>query len=51
MRIKEIQIEGFRGINQPITLSLDRGMVVISGPNGAGKTSVFQAVECAYLGS
>lgn len=50
MRIKEIQIEGFRGINQPITLSLDRGMVVISGPNGAGKTSVFQAVEWCLFG-
>ncbi len=50
MRITEIQIEGFRGINRPITLSLDRGMVVISGPNGAGKTSVFQAVEWCLFG-
>ena len=50
MRIKEIQIEGFRGINRPIRLSLDRGMVVISGPNGAGKTSIFQGVEWCLFG-
>jgi DNA repair exonuclease SbcCD ATPase subunit len=50
MRITEIQIEGFRGINRSITLPLDRGMVVISGPNGAGKTSVFQAVEWCLFG-
>jgi len=50
MRITEIQIEGFRGINRPVTLPLDRGMVVISGPNGAGKTSVFQAVEWCLFG-
>lgn len=50
MRLKELQIEGFRGIKQPLTISLEGQMVVISGPNGAGKTSIFQAIEWCLFG-
>lgn len=50
MRFRNLEIEGFRGINQPIKVSLDGPVIVVSGPNGAGKTTVFEAIEWCLFG-
>jgi len=50
MQLKGLQIEGFRGINQPLSVPLNRQVIVISGSNGSGKTSIFQAIEWCLFG-
>jgi len=53
IRIREIGIEGFRAIREPLTLSLAHPKggslerVVLAGPNGSGKTSVLEAILIA----
>lgn len=50
MQLKELQIEGFRGIKEPVIVPLEGQVIVVSGPNGSGKTSIFQAVEWCLFG-
>lgn len=50
-RLSSITIDGFRSINQPISLRLDAPMVLVHGNNGAGKTSLLSALELALTGS
>jgi len=50
LRILDVSIEGFRGINKKATFNLDRKSAVLFGPNGAGKTSVLQAIEWCLFG-
>lgn len=51
VRLSSITIDGFRSINQPISLRLDAPMVLVHGNNGAGKTSLLSALELALTGS
>ena len=50
MQMKELQIEGFRGVNQLLSIPLGERVTVVSGPNGSGKTSIFQAIEWCLFG-
>ena len=50
--LKAITVEGFRGIGQKITLTLQPGpgLTVVTGRNGSGKSSFAEAAELALTG-
>lgn len=51
MRIKKIEIQGFRGfVNNTVFEFKDSEIVLIYGPNGHGKTSFFDAIEWGLTG-
>ncbi len=50
MKLKEIEIEGFRGIREKTVVPFGEDFTVITGANGAGKSSVIDAVEFALSG-
>jgi len=50
LRIGNIKVEGFRGINKKLILSPNGKPVFLFGENGAGKTSLLQAIEWCMFG-
>src|SRR5579864_4251612 len=50
MKIKEIELSGFRGSKDTITVPLGLGFTVITGRNGSGKSSICDALEYALTG-
>lgn len=50
MRIKRLEVSGFRGFARRADLDFDADVVLLSGPNGSGKTSVFDAFLWALTG-
>lgn len=50
MKLKKIEIEGFRGIRDNTVIPFGEDFTVITGPNGAGKSSVIDAIEFALSG-
>ncbi|WP_455364271.1 AAA family ATPase [[Eubacterium] cellulosolvens] len=50
LRITQLLLEGFRGINKRVELTLDKNSAVIYGGNGAGKTSLLQSIEWGLYG-
>lgn len=50
MRIMNINIEGFRGINKKLLLDFNGASTLFFGDNGTGKTSVLQAIEWCIFG-
>jgi len=50
LRITQLFLEGFRGINKRVELTLDKNSAVIYGGNGAGKTSLLQSIEWGLYG-
>jgi len=51
MRLKTIEVAGFRAFNDPQELNLDSDLVIVSGDNHTGKTSLAEAIEwllCGY---
>ena len=50
MRIRRLQMSGFRAFSSPLALDLDADVVILTGENGQGKTSVFDAVHWALTG-
>jgi hypothetical protein len=50
MRIKALELSGFRGFAQSQALDLDADAVIVIGANGQGKTSLFDAVLWALAG-
>ncbi len=51
MRLREIEIEGFRGIKDRLQLIFPAGFAVITGPNGSGKSTICDAIEFALTGT
>lgn len=47
-KIKNITIEGIRGIRDTISLQLDEKSVLLYGDNGSGKSSISDAIEWFY---
>ena len=50
MRLKSLEVAGFRGFPQAISFDLDADAVIVAGVNGSGKTSFFDAVLWALCG-
>jgi DNA repair exonuclease SbcCD ATPase subunit len=48
-RLKQIEIESFRGVRDPLKIPLDSPLVVIFAPNGAGKSTITTAIEWALF--
>lgn len=51
MRLKSIEIAGFRGFPRSVALDLDADAIIVAGVNGSGKTSFFDALLWALSGS
>lgn len=51
VRLKHLEISGFRAYSKKIEFDLDADVVVLFGPNGFGKTSFFDAVDFICTGS
>ena len=51
MRIKSLDISGFRAFSGRTELDLDGDIVLVVGVNGQGKTSLFDAIHWAITGS
>lgn len=52
MRLKSLDVAGFRGFSQAVSFDLDADAVIVAGVNGSGKTSFFDAVLwvlCGYV--
>src|SRR5581483_7546405 len=45
MRIKQIELNGFKSFMQPTVLELPPGVTAIVGPNGCGKSNVVDAIR------
>lgn len=51
MRLKRLDVSGFRGFPGTESFDLDADAIIISGANGSGKTSLFDAFLWALSGS
>ncbi len=51
--LRTVEVEGFRGIGQPVTLNLvpGPGLTLVVGRNGSGKSSIAEALEMLLTGS
>ena len=50
MRVRSIEISGFRAFSGQVNLNLDGDVVLVVGANGQGKTSLFDAILWAITG-
>ena len=50
IRVRSINIEGFRAYRERAQLTFGEDLTVLFGPNGFGKTSVFDAIDFAFTG-
>ncbi len=51
VRLKHLEINGFRAYREKYDFELDTDIIVLFGPNGFGKTSFFDALDFACTGS
>ncbi|MCB9638834.1 MAG: chromosome segregation protein SMC [Myxococcales bacterium] len=45
MRLKRIDLEGFKSFCDPVTISFEHNIVGVVGPNGCGKSNVLDAIR------
>lgn len=50
LRLREVRLEGFRGINKPLTLGCGEAATLLFAPNGKGKTSLLGGIEWCLFG-
>src|SRR5256885_1833599 len=50
MRLRSLELSGFRGFGDKQSFDLDADAIVVVGANGNGKTSLFDAVLWAVSG-
>jgi energy-coupling factor transporter ATP-binding protein EcfA2 len=50
LRIKRLDVQGYRGIRQPVSLLFDGKSILLFGENGTGKSSFVDALERLFLG-
>jgi DNA repair exonuclease SbcCD ATPase subunit len=50
MRLKALEVQGFRGFAGGATFDLDADAVLVVGANGSGKTTIFDAAMWAIVG-
>ena len=48
MKIKNIEISGIRGIQEPLSIIMDSKSLLLFGENGSGKTSITDSIEWFY---
>lgn len=48
--LEEMQIEGFRGINDQTSIEFGDNFHLLFGPNGTGKSSIIQAIHWCLTG-
>jgi len=51
MRLKQVEIEGFRGFLKAFPFDLDGNIILLTGGNGLGKTTFFDAIEWCLTGT
>ena len=51
LRLKEIEIRGFRSFTSPKKIDLDFDVIVLTGGVGSGKSSLLSAIEYALFGT
>ena len=50
VRVRSLEISGFRAFSGQVSLNLDGDVVLVVGANGQGKTSLFDAILWAITG-
>ena len=51
LRIEEVKLSGFRGVNTPRNVKPGPAVTLLFGANGSGKSSVLQAIEWSLTSS
>ncbi|MEM2226235.1 MAG: chromosome segregation protein SMC [Candidatus Bathyarchaeia archaeon] len=47
VHIKRITIKGFKTFGKKTTISLEKGLTIITGPNGSGKSNIMDSIKFA----